>query len=1116
MQYSLRYAIDVAWMPRGYRANAAVSCMEVYMMRHNQHTRLRRSRSGPQILYLAMIMALVLSFAPQAVPGFEVSTAHAHNLQTKMVYMYFDPDTQALLDNRIAGLDPGYPGFGPGSPLLKVGDELGLIIKVVPRDGTTTGVGGYIDFYVPDGMTVLDAAYVIPGSNPADGLGGYDKIAMKGQAPIPVGAGPIGAKVKTELIGLTLGPNINGVTEKAAADGTGLMRGTVAGVYGDTGIFFSTHADTSYDSWTGSGGYDQNTGTADNTLTNNSGDVIVPLNKWDAEQLLAFGAKAPIVAIVDTPDQRGNAPWGLANVVAGPQSGYAWDFDWDYWRGSAKDAAAMREASNQMGPWQRIRYDGSRISFDQAGSLSTVNGYASVDGSTVGFNLSPSTPLTSTVSQGDTTSPKAIRWSIGQTTQYVPEYAWVKIRVDNLTRGPGGFLDDSGCPHFGGGTFGGDAGGSDNGKDHLWRYYEPTRVSWRACLAVGKPATREVVKVGDTFQYKISIFNAGDNDLYNVVVTDTLPSGVNFVSAVPAQSSGPNPLVWNAGTLLRGTKFEATVTVQAKSTGPLENNVVARGRTASNEPISGDATEITPSGAIPILTQRKSASPTSIAPGGTVTYTITINNIGSGPTGNPVQITEYLPTDFTYVSKQSVMINGADVTAATSVNATNPNQPVFSVPSALNPGQALVLRFTTQASADAAAGSYCNTFTTVQNGVPFTSGSEACVAVGAGTIGDTIFRDWDGDGVQAPEDEGIQGVTVNLYAGVCPPSGPILQTKTTDANGKYRFTGLSTPATYCVDPVEPAGYTVTADPEGALDGQASVTLAQDQTNLAIDFGYRPGGAGSIGDRVFEDVANDGAFNGSDAGISGVTLSLYEDTNGNGVVDAGADALLITTTTSITGFYTFTGLDPARNYVVVATDGAGSAVDAHFTNPYVSSTGGSRQAVSPAKFTAQGNAVTDADFGYFGQTPGSIGDMVCFDADSNGLCDAGETGLPNVTVTLARDLNGNGLADADEPTITTTTSITGYYTFADLGPGAYVVTVDVTDPDLPPAYLASVESYALSLAAGQNITTADFPFTQALTKAVNRTSASPGDTLFYTLTLNYKGDTLFSNVKITDP
>ena len=65
----------------------------------------------------------------------------------------------------------------------------------------------------------------------------------------------------------------------------------------------------------------------------------------------------------------------------------------------------------------------------------------------------------------------------------------------------------------------------------------------------------------------------------------------------------------------------------------------------------------------------------------------------------------------------------------------------------------------------------------------------------------------------------------------------------------------------------------------------------------------PYGAGSIGDRVFEDIANDGAFNGSDAGISGVTVRLYEDTNGNGVFDQGDVSVL----TNSQGNYSFNSL-----------------------------------------------------------------------------------------------------------------------------------------------------------------------------------------------------------------
>ncbi|MGB5687472.1 MAG: hypothetical protein WBM35_16810 [Candidatus Electrothrix sp.] len=77
----------------------------------------------------------------------------AHNLQTKFVYMFFDPDTIQLLDDRMSGAT-----WLPPEPLLKVNDELGMIIKLVPRDGTTTGVGGHLDFYVPDGNRVYNGA----------------------------------------------------------------------------------------------------------------------------------------------------------------------------------------------------------------------------------------------------------------------------------------------------------------------------------------------------------------------------------------------------------------------------------------------------------------------------------------------------------------------------------------------------------------------------------------------------------------------------------------------------------------------------------------------------------------------------------------------------------------------------------------------------------------------------------------------------------------------------------------------------------------------------------------------------------------------------------------------
>ena len=53
---------------------------------------------------------------------------------------------------------------------------------------------------------------------------------------------------------------------------------------------------------------------------------------------------------------------------------------------------------------------------------------------------------------------------------------------------------------------------------------------------------------------------------------------------------------------------------------------------------------------------------------------------------------------------------------------------------------------------------------------------------------------------------------------------------------------------------------------------------------------------------------------------------------------------------------------------------------------------------------------DADFGLQPPGTGSIGDYVWLDKDNDGVQDAGESGMPNVTVRLYRDLDGNGLYD----------------------------------------------------------------------------------------------------------
>jgi uncharacterized repeat protein (TIGR01451 family) len=72
---------------------------------------------------------------------------------------------------------------------------------------------------------------------------------------------------------------------------------------------------------------------------------------------------------------------------------------------------------------------------------------------------------------------------------------------------------------------------------------------------------------------------------------------------------------------------------------------------------------------------------------------------------------------------------------------------------------------------------------------------------------------------------------------------------------------------------------------------------------------------------------------------------------------------------------------------------------------------------------------------------TIGDRVWNDTNGNGIQDAGEAGIGNVTIDLYWDLNDNGKIDAGEPVLETkTTDANGAYDFNQLLFGGYVVKV----------------------------------------------------------------------------
>jgi len=339
-------------------------------------------------------------------------------------------------------------------------------------------------------------------------------------------------------------------------------------------------------------------------------------------------------------------------------------------------------------------------------------------------------------------------------------------------------------------------------------------------------------------------------------------------------------------------------------------------------------------------------------------------------------------------------------------------------------------------------------------------------SAGNGMIGDFVWADVNADGVQDPSETGISGVTIRMYTagvdGIFGTADDVLAaTTTTGADGHYVFANVA-PNRYQlrVDQTTiPAIYSITST-SGVVGSQSQPSttsdfaLAANQNILNMDFGYPLASGpitGTIGDHVYLDNNNDRTQNGSEPGIANVTVSLYRDTNGNGVIDSG-ESIIATDTTDSSGAYSFSGLPVNTNYIVKVTD---------TLNTLVGLTSTTLNNPTAVNLTTANPTNNNVDFGYSGL--GRIGDKVYNDANGNGVQDPGEVGIGGVTVQITA------------PNFTTQTVVTaadGSYQFSGLPVANYTVSI----PTLPTGYTAtnpSPASTTVNLGPSQTVLTADF-------------------------------------------
>jgi hypothetical protein len=217
------------------------------------------------------------------------------------------------------------------------------------------------------------------------------------------------------------------------------------------------------------------------------------------------------------------------------------------------------------------------------------------------------------------------------------------------------------------------------------------------------------------------------------------------------------------------------------------------------------------------------------------------------------------------------------------------------------------------------------------------------------TIGDKVWVDSDGDGIQDGLEAGVDGVTVNLWNvgadGVMGGTDDTFVTTTvTSGGGLYEF--QVAPGSYYVEFIEPDGYegftSANLGGNGTLDSDVDVwgfsevvTVSSGGTNLDIDAGLltprnEPIEPARVGDYVWLDVNKDGIQGAKDTepGIPLFTVRLL-DADDNSQVDI--------TQTNLLGNYLFE--TDAGTYKIEFKNEFDDASAFTFTTPNVGSNDG---------------------------------------------------------------------------------------------------------------------------------------------------------------------------------
>jgi uncharacterized repeat protein (TIGR01451 family) len=272
-------------------------------------------------------------------------------------------------------------------------------------------------------------------------------------------------------------------------------------------------------------------------------------------------------------------------------------------------------------------------------------------------------------------------------------------------------------------------------------------------LQVTKTANPETANPGDFITYTITYENVGSNDLNNTVfITDTLPDNVSFSSATAGYTLNGNEYGWFTPSLAIDSPQVITLVVEVDNplpNGTLLTNTVSITNADGDAPTvdGGQAQAIVTIESLPVFSITKVVSPDPVSIGGTVLYTITVENTGTA-TGTNVILTDNLDSNTQYITSTVPVSNTAALEYSFPLGTLTPGQvEVVNLTATVNltaPNGTVLSNQATLSSNEGVGGSAIATNTVSAPALAISKHVTPAVAVAGGLVTYTIRYTSDG------------------------------------------------------------------------------------------------------------------------------------------------------------------------------------------------------------------------------------------------------------------------------------------------------------------------------------------------------------------------------------